>query len=145
MVTVSVNPRLEENLVSSNKFSNSKTCSVTVDISPQAVFEEVHLSVIVQKPLKAAPEAQFFSNLSERSEVKCKVYLENDLNVPSLELEVNVSFISNLGVPRVLRKVAHLPLTLVVDTCSAVKDNDNKIILNINKSIVPLSALFPGK
>lgn len=127
------------------KLQKIKICTVLIDILPQAIFEEVHLSVIVQKPLKVTPEAQFFSNLPERSEVMCKVYLDDVADVPSLQFEVNVSFISNLAVPRVLKEVVILPLRLVIDSCAAIKDNENKLILNINKNIVPLSSLFPGE
>lgn len=122
-----------------------KTCTVIVDVTPQAIFEEVHLSFNVQKPLIVTPKARFFRNLSDRTQVMCKVYLENELDVSSLNFDVNVSFITNLGVPRVIRKFINLPLRLIMDTCNGVKDNDNKIILNINKSLVPLSTLFPGK
>lgn len=145
VITVKVSPHVEEeDLFVSNQFETFRTCTVIIDVLPQALYEELHLSVVVRKPLKVLPESQFFTNLSERSEVICKVYLENDFDVPSLVLEVIASFISNLGIPKVITKAVNLPLRLVMDTCNAIKENENKVILNINKNLVPLSTLFPG-
>lgn len=145
IITIKVNPHIDvEDLFISNRFVSLRTCTIIIDVLPQALFEEIHLSVIVRKPLNVTPESNFFKNLSKRTEVICKVYLENDFDVPSLELEVIVSFISNLSVPRVINKIASLPLTLFMDTCSAIKENEYKMILNINKNLVPLSTLFPG-
>lgn len=139
MVKINVNPHLNE------IDTGTKQCHVMVDILPQAIFEEVHLVVTVRKPLKVEPETQYFSNLSDRIQFECKVYFHDESDVVSLDLDVYVSCISNLGVPRVITKTANLPLNLTAETVPANKDNEQKITLNINKDHVPLHILFPGE
>lgn len=138
VVTISINPHLEV-----IEETSMKKCEIAVEVLPQALFEEVQLSLFVQKPMEVFPETMFYTSLSDRAKFFC--YVQNKgSKVGSLEFQVKASFISSLGIPRVINKVAILPLNLVMETCPPLKDGDFKITLNINKESIPLSTLFPG-
>lgn len=119
-------------------------CTIKIDILPQALFEEIQISYSVQQPIKVSPQVEFFSNLSERTSVNCHCYLADNMEICSLNFTVMASFISSLGVPRTITKVAMLPINLALETCAAQKENEHKITININDSPVPLTVLFPG-
>ncbi|RZC35649.1 PTHB1 [Asbolus verrucosus] len=144
-LNVSVSPHLETCTFESNikNAINNQMCSISIDILPQALFEEVQITVFAQHPLKIEPQLEFFNNLSEKTLMNCYAFMDESGEVPSLNLQVVASFISNLGVPRCVTKYAMLPLNLVLETCPPVKDSECKVTLNINQSPVGLSVLFP--
>ena len=123
---------------------NGKTCKICIEILPQVIFEEVNVSVSVQKPILVEPETTFLSNLYEATKFYCNAYMEHGFNVVSLDVDVMVSFISSMGVPKVFQKKATVPLRLVMDICQPEKENKYKFTLNINQNPVPLTTLFPG-
>lgn len=147
-INISVNPHLEACIYETNiKTSlNNQMCAVSIDVLPQAPFDEVQISFFVNPPLKVEPQAKFFANLSERTALECHVFLDEPTEIPSLNLQVVATFISNVGIPRNIAKSALLPLKLVAETCAPHKENEHKITLSINQSpAVGLSNLFPGE
>lgn len=144
---VSVNSHLETSTFGNNIKTaiNSQMCSISIDIVPQASFEEVQITIFAQYPLKIEPEIEFFHNLTEKTSMNCFAFLDSIGEVASLNVQVVASFISNLGVPRTVTRSVMLPLNLVLETCPPLKDSDCKVTLNINQSPVGLSTLFPGK
>lgn len=150
-VSVNINPHLESCSYELNpQFEktdpvNTKMCSVTVDLLPQAVLEEVQVAVSVRKPLKSSKESEFYPRLSEKTRLSFHVYLDELLEIPSLEMRVEVVYVSNMRMPRVISRRVRLPMKLVMETCGVQKEAQHKITLNINQNQVPLSTIFPGK
>lgn len=150
-VSVTINPHLEPCSYELNpQFEktdpvNMKMCSVTVDLLPQAVLEDVQVVVSVRKPLKSSKKSEFYGTLSERTRLSFHVYLDELLEIPSLELGVEVVYVSNMRIPRVISRRIRLPLKLAMETCGAQKEAQHKITLNVNQNQVPLSTIFPGK
>ncbi|XP_019878207.2 protein PTHB1 [Aethina tumida] len=143
-INVSVSPHLEPCTYSTNLTTeDQKMCTIKIDILPQALFEEIQISYSVQQPIKVSPQVEFFSNLSERTSINCHCFLADNMEICSLNFTVMASFISSLGVPRTITKVAMLPINLALETCAAQKENEHKITININDSPVPLTVLFP--
>mgnify|MGYP005985033247 FL=1 len=146
-LNVSVSPHLEPCTFDTNIKTaiNNQMCSISIEISPQALFEEVQITLLAQYPLRVEPQIEYFINLSEKTSMICYAFMEGVGEVVSLNVEVVASFISSLGVPRSVTRSAMLPLNLVLETCPPLKDSDCKVTLNINQSPVGLSVLFPGK
>lgn len=119
-------------------------CFISIELTPHSILEEVQLSVFAQKPLKCSNEVEFYTKLTQKIIFECSIYISESLEIPSLEFEVTISYISNLGVPRVIKKVGMLPLKLVMISCPPSKENEHKITLNINQNPVPLTTIFPG-
>ncbi|XP_063927791.1 protein PTHB1 [Zophobas morio] len=144
-LNVSVSPHLEPCTFDTNIKTaiNNQMCSISIEISPQALFEEVQITLLAQYPLRVEPQIEFFNNLSEKTSMNCYAFMEGVGEVVSLNVEVVASFISSLGVPRSVTRSAMLPLNLVLETCPPLKDSDCKVTLNINQSPVGLSVLFP--
>ncbi|XP_050305272.1 protein PTHB1 [Anthonomus grandis grandis] len=118
-------------------------CRVTIKLQPQRNFQEVQVSVYVLRPLKVVPSIHFFSNLCDGKTLESHVFVDEAQDVPSLELEIKVSLITNLGVPHAISKKTMLPATLILEACSPEKENTHRITLIINQSAVGLSKLFP--
>ncbi|XP_057670640.1 protein PTHB1 isoform X1 [Diorhabda carinulata] len=132
--------KYETNLIDS---TNAKMCVLHIDVVPRMAFEEVQVTVATLKPLKIHPNNQFFVNPEETMSIECHAYLNEDMEVPSLNFNVIVTVISSLGVPRSFCKYSVLPLKLVAESCAVQKEGEHKIILNVNQNIVPLLTLFP--
>lgn len=117
-------------------------CRINIDVIPQILFQEVQISVLVQRPLKVVPNSCFYSNLHEKSSLTCHAFLDEALDVPTLLVEVKASIISNLGVPRTLSRISTLPITLVLEGCAVEKENRHKITVSTNQPPVGISTLF---
>lgn len=123
-------------------------CTFSIEMIPRAHLEEVQVAIVVYRPLKVVPQVEFFNNLSNKTLIKCRVFPDKAFckaEIPSLDVLVVVTFISNMGIPRSITKSFSLPLNLCVDISDPSKDNDqHKLILNLNQTPVGLSLLFPG-
>ncbi|KAI4461025.1 parathyroid hormone-responsive b1 [Holotrichia oblita] len=140
-INITIIPQIEYFTSDSN--DEKPCCKVSVEISPNAIFEEVHLSVSVRKPLISIPSSEIYYNLTQTTSFNCFIYPSDSYFIPTLELKVIASFITDLGVPRVCSKGTTLPLRLVYESCQPLKDNKHKITLNLNETSVPLVELFP--
>ncbi|KAK9889617.1 hypothetical protein WA026_006991 [Henosepilachna vigintioctopunctata] len=123
---------------------NHQMCSLTIDIIPREHLEELQITILVQRPLKCIPDSFFFYSLSERTQCRCDIFLNEDLDVPTLRCEVVATFVSDTGVPRNLTRYAMLPLALAMKFCQPQKESGIKINLNLNRDAVPVAVLFPG-
>lgn len=124
---------------------NMQMCAVSVDIIPKTILEEVQILLQTYKPFTCDNKVEFFNSLNEKTTFTAHVYLDDLMEISTLNFEVTVSYISSLGVPRVVKKQATLPLKLIMETCGYTKESEHKIILNINQNPAPLTTLFPGK
>ncbi|KAK4875042.1 hypothetical protein RN001_011464 [Aquatica leii] len=137
-VFVSINPHLNSDMP-----DLYQSCQVLVTLMPNIILEEVQVSTTVSKPIKCTNEIAFYKNLTQKTVFETKIYIEEPLPCPSLKVEVIVSCISNLGVPKVIRKTAELPLKLLLSSSETIKDHKHKIVLNVDKEVFSLSQLFP--
>ncbi|CAH1154117.1 unnamed protein product [Phaedon cochleariae] len=142
---VTVNPNLVPCIFDTNlkDASNLQMCAIVIDLTPQVPFEELQISVAPQLPIKVQPQIQFYTNLSEKASFTCYAYLYEDYPVVSLNVEVSVTMISHLGIPRTLTTCVLLPMKLVATTCPAQKDGEHKVTLSVNKKPVVFLSLFP--
>ncbi|XP_017775274.1 PREDICTED: protein PTHB1 [Nicrophorus vespilloides] len=142
---LNVNPHLEESVFKSAHRENdyAMMCTVTVVLSPRAIFEEINLCVHVHKPLKVHPQSAFFANLSEGTSFQCQVHMDEEAEIASIQVTTIATCISSIGVPKIFKKTSVLPLNLVLKTNPPMKENNLKITLNINENSIPLSTLFP--
>lgn len=72
------------------------------------------------------------------------VFLDEALDVPSLQADVKVSVINNFGVPRTITKMVMLPVILILELCDAEKDNKHKVTLSSSQGPIGLQKLFSG-
>lgn len=72
------------------------------------------------------------------------VFLDEALDVPSLQVDVKVSVINNFGVPRTITKMVMLPVILILELCDAEKDNKHKVTLSSSQGPIGLQKLFSG-
>lgn len=71
-------------------------------------------------------------------------FLDEALDVPSLQVDVKVSVINNFGVPRTVTKMVMLPAILILELCDADKDNKHKVTLTSSQGPIGLQKLFSG-
>ncbi|KAG5900310.1 hypothetical protein JTB14_026318 [Gonioctena quinquepunctata] len=143
---ISINIHVSSELIPctfESKLDDPQMCAITIDILPQILFEEVQITVAVLPPIKVHPRAQFFSNISQKSSFTCYAYLFDDSEIPSLNVDVVATVITNLGIPRSISKSGFLPLELAAESGEPKEDSVHKIILGINQTPVPITRLFP--
>ncbi|CAG9760691.1 unnamed protein product [Ceutorhynchus assimilis] len=143
-VNVSVNPDIEVCIYEHNikNAASNYMCGINIELVAQLVFQEIQVSVLVQKPLKVVPCSHFFSNLGNSTRFSSYVFLDEALDVPSLEASIKISVITSLGIPRTITKLAMLPIHLVLESCTPEKDNKHKITLVTNQPPIGLNNLF---
>ncbi|XP_030761020.1 protein PTHB1 isoform X2 [Sitophilus oryzae] len=122
--------------------ANNYMCCVTIDIVPQVSIQEAQLALLVQRPLKIVPNSMFYSNLSEKTSITCYVFPDESTEVPTLALEVKLSVISSLGVPRALSRTTFLPMSLIMEPSIPEKENTHKITLSTSEAPIALPTLF---
>ncbi|XP_044755143.1 protein PTHB1 [Coccinella septempunctata] len=121
---------------------NNQMCQLTIDIMAHNRIEELQLTILVRRPLKCIPATFFKTDVKEKLQFTCDIFLDEELEIPNLNCEVVASFISDSGTPRNVRKTTEIPLGLVVKFSPPEKDNEVKVNLNVNRDLVPLSVLF---
>lgn len=118
---------------------------VSVDIVARVQIEEVQLALYVSPPLVAVPEVAYYTSLNEKITFDSFVYSEGISDVCSLIVNAVVTYTTSLGIPRAVTCSKRLPISFIMETCPAQKENEFKFVLSINQSPVPLTSLFPGK
>ncbi|XP_045474293.1 protein PTHB1 [Harmonia axyridis] len=122
---------------------NNQMCQLIIDIIPHNRVGELQLSIMVHRPLKCSPTTFFHSNFKEKIQFVCDIFLDEELEVPTLKCDVVASIITENGSPRNLTKYVMLPLGLVVKFSPPQKESEVKVNLSINRDLVPISVLFP--
>ncbi|ERL86761.1 hypothetical protein D910_04167 [Dendroctonus ponderosae] len=125
-------------------------CGLKITIVPQASFQEVQVTILVQRPLKVRTSIKcgvcssliYFSNLCETARVCSHAFLDEAQDVPSLIVEVKVSVINTFGVPRALTRFTLLPSSLILEAAGAEKENKHKITLTTDQPPRALASLF---
>ncbi|XP_031350274.1 protein PTHB1 isoform X2 [Photinus pyralis] len=119
-------------------------CTVSVSVTPNVILEEIQVTILVQKPLKCTKQIEYYRSLTDKVTFESNVSVDTSPRCcPSLNVEVISSVLTNLGVPKVIRKSVELPLRLFFCKTEVAKENRCKVTLDINQETVPLSILFP--
>lgn len=120
-------------------------CSVSIELFPNSPFLEVQIALFVHHPIKVEPNIHFINNLKDKEKVTFFVYQKEAKEVATLEMNIVISHITRMGVPRVLTKIATLPMKLIMMMCPVQHESLYKITLHINETTLPLSTIFEGK
>ncbi|XP_050497856.1 protein PTHB1 isoform X2 [Diabrotica virgifera virgifera] len=118
-------------------------CPIKVEVTPQMAFDEIQISVSASKPIKITPDIDFHLHPEDTMDFECFAFLYEDLEVPSLTVNVSVTVISSLGIARSFNKSAMLPIKLIAESSTPQKDGNHKITLSVTQNVVPLLTLFP--
>ncbi|KAL1498065.1 hypothetical protein ABEB36_008922 [Hypothenemus hampei] len=143
IVNVSAEPEICTFQHNIKNATNNYMCKVDVKLIPKITFQEIQVSIAVQRPLKVVPNIHFFSNINVASNVSSYIFLDMAADVSSLKFEIIVSVINNFGVPCTKIKSGMLPLSLVLEKCHPEKDNKHKITLVFHDASITLALLFP--
>lgn len=122
-----------------------KMSAITIEILPQVALDEVQISFLLPRALRVHPRIHHFSNLIEKTFCVSYAYLYENIDIPSLELCIVATVVTNSGIPRSMVEYVHLPLKLVTRVENAVKEAEHKVTLVINQKPVPLTVLFSGR
>jgi hypothetical protein len=76
--------------------------------------------------------------------VDAHAYLNSGHIPHSLEVVATVTYVTSQGSPQVATRSLQLPLKLVLQPCTPIKDADYKVTVSTNKPAVSLLDLFPG-
>ncbi|XP_066154098.1 protein PTHB1 [Euwallacea fornicatus] len=144
-VQVQINREIEVCTLEHNikNATNNYMSQIKIELAPHVTFQEVQVTIAVQRPLKAVPTIHFFSNLWDCKTVFSYVFLDEAQDIPSLEIEVKICVINNFGVPRTITRFARLPASLILEPCEPEKENKFKITLATDQRPVGLKNLFP--
>ncbi|KAF5286639.1 hypothetical protein FQA39_LY16213 [Lamprigera yunnana] len=137
-ISVNTNPNLITEMPDAYK-----TCVVSVCLMPNVILEEMQVTATVYNPLKCTKEVGFYKNVTQKIVFETKVYIAESLPCPNLTVDIVVSYVSNLGVPKVIRRTVTLPLKIFASYGGDIKDSKYKITLDVDENIVPLSQLLP--
>lgn len=124
---------------------DNKMCAITLEILPQVLLEEVQISLLIPPPVKILPYVHHFSNLGDKSTCHSYAYLNEDLDIPTLEVDIIATVITSAGDPRCVTETTSLPLKLVAEIDKPQKEQEHKVTLTINQNPVPLAVMFSGK
>ncbi|KAL5289209.1 BBS9 family protein [Megaselia abdita] len=130
-------------------------CSGYLKYCNKINVDEMQILFNVPSGVSCSNSCQTFTNLIENRTDSMEIwfYINEKLNLPSTKVEVIVSYISKHGIPRIVKKEAHLPLTMFYKTVPGEKEASIKLTAKINrKSNIgnklqnqppPLSDIFP--
>lgn len=141
-VTVRVSEQLQKHILESEQEVDA--CEIIVDMTPLATLKEVQVIVCAEETFVVAPQVFYCTSLSEKESTQFLIYCRRDSNACSLQIDVIISFMTGMGIPKVTTHTARLPFGFIADTCSPQKEATHKIVLSISQPSVPLSSLFSG-
>lgn len=141
-VSVRVNEELQKLVLESEQEVDA--CEIIVDMTPLASLKEVQLIVCAEESFVVVPEVSFYSTLGEKELAQFLVYCKKDKNVNSLQIDVIITFTTNLGIPKVSQQIVRVPFKFIAKTCSPQKEAAHKIVLCMNRPSVSLNTIFSG-
>lgn len=168
---VSINVSLDSN--SSDHRSDSEVeaqlqpiCNVTVELSSYAVLSDVQVCVDVSKPLVVADDFYALPNLckrtrrhscldvlrqpnsqlpGERHATKTRVYVDGDLPAISSEIRATVTYRTDAGALRSVRRTSQLPLKTMLRSCPPESSASFVTVIKSGAPSLTFTQLFPGK
>lgn len=168
---VSINVSLDSN--SSDHRSDSEVeaqlqpiCSVTIELSSYAVLSDVQVCVDVFKPLVVADDFYALPNLckqarrhscldvsrqpnsqlpGERHATKTRVYVDGDLPAFSSEIRATVTYRTDAGVLRSVRRTSQLPLKTMLRSCPPESSASFVTVIKSGAPLLTFTQMFPGK
>ncbi|XP_053997673.1 protein PTHB1 [Hylaeus anthracinus] len=118
-------------------------CKVAIELSSYATIHDVQICVQVSKPLIATEDFFVIPNLCERSTTETTVYVDGDLPPISSEVEIVVTYRTDTGSLRIVRRLAQLPLKMMLRSCPPENATTFTTVVKRNDPLVGFTQLFP--
>ncbi|XP_050580143.1 protein PTHB1 isoform X2 [Bombus affinis] len=145
---VSINVSLDSN--SSDHRSDNEVeaqlqpiCNVTIELSSYAVLSDVQVCVDVCKPLVVADDFYALPNLCERHATKTRVYVDGDLPAISSEIRATVTYRTDAGALRSVRRTSQLPLKTMLRSCPPESSASFVTVIKSGAPLLTFTQLFP--
>lgn len=168
---VSINVSLDSNSSGHRSDSEVETqlqpiCNVTIELSSYAVLSDVQVCVDVFKPLVVADDFYALPNLckrtrrhsclhvlrqsnsqlpDERHVTKTRVYVDGDLPAISPEIRATVTYRTDAGALRSVRRTSQLPLKTMLRSCPPESSASFVTVIKSGAPLLTFTQLFPGK
>ncbi|CAL7941620.1 unnamed protein product [Xylocopa violacea] len=140
-VSMDAKPRIRS---SNNQYSTDELiCTATIELSSYTTLHEVQICVDVSKPLIATNDFYALPNLCERHVAETEVYVEGDRLPISSEIVVIVTYRTDAGILRALRRTSQLPLKMMLRSCPPENASTFATVIKSSDSLLPFSQLFP--
>lgn len=141
-------------------------CNVTIELSSYAVLSDVQVCVDVCKPLVVADDFYALPNLckqtrrhscpdvlrqpnsqlsGERHATKTRVYVDGDLPAISSEIRATVTYRTDAGALRSVRRTSQLPLKTMLRSCPPESSASFVTVIKSGAPLLTFTQLFPGK
>ncbi|XP_046143779.1 protein PTHB1 [Osmia bicornis bicornis] len=154
IVSVNVSPELQPRFKRSTVSSDSEekeeaeigqlsSCRLSIELSSYATLSDIQVCVDVCRPLFASKDFYVLSNLCERHATEIEVYVDGDLPAISSEVDVTVTYRTDAGNLRALRRTVRLPLKIILKSCPPENASAFATVIKSNEPPVSFAQLFP--
>ncbi|XP_043514636.1 protein PTHB1, partial [Frieseomelitta varia] len=157
-LTVSVNASLDSDRPETEKESEREReseaeaesrprpiCNVAIELSSYATLDDVQVCVDVSKPLLVTDDFYALPSLCERHVANVRVYLDGDWPAFSLDVSVTVTYRTDAGILRAVRKTSQLPLKTVLRSCPPESTASFVTVVKSDAPPLAFTQLFPGR
>ncbi|PBC32457.1 hypothetical protein APICC_10079 [Apis cerana cerana] len=120
----------------------SPVCELVVQLSSYAALRDVQVCVHVSKPLLANVDFYTVANLYESHSRRTVVSVEGDWPSYTMDATVVVTYRTDEGVLRAVRKIGQIPIKATLRSCPPEKSSSFVTVINA-PSILPFTQLFP--
>ncbi|XP_043798543.1 protein PTHB1 [Apis laboriosa] len=122
----------------------SPVCEVDVQLSSYAALRDVQVCVHVSKPLLADVDFYTVPNLYENHSRRTVVSVEGDWPSYTMDVTVVVTYKTDEGVLRAVRKIGQIPIKMALRSCPPEKSSSFVTVVKSNApSTLPFTQLFP--
>ncbi|XP_076167208.1 protein PTHB1-like [Ptiloglossa arizonensis] len=150
IVSVNVSPDLESGVLPENDNVSDDdtegrpfTCKVAIELSSYAMLHDVQICVDVHKPLVATQEFFVIPNLCERHSSQTTIYVDGDLPPISSEFEIIVTYRTDDGALRSIRRTGHILLKMMLRSCPPENATTFTTVVKRNDPLIGFTQLFP--
>ncbi|XP_076632670.1 protein PTHB1-like [Colletes latitarsis] len=150
IVSMNVSPDLEGNILPGNDDVSDDdsdgrpfACRVTIELSSYATLHDVQICVCVYQPLVATQDFFVVPYLCERHTLETVIYENGDLPPISSEIEVVVTYRTDSGSLRTVRKIGQVPLKMMLKSSPPENATTFTTVVKRNEPLVGFTQLFP--
>ncbi|KAG7198808.1 hypothetical protein KM043_001782 [Ampulex compressa] len=118
-------------------------CRVTIELSSYTALRNVQISIDLAEPLISTKTHDALPNLCDRHLLQTMIYADGNLPPTSPDVGVTVSYENDRGGLCVLRKVAQLPLKMLLRACPPENTSLFTATIRCNEPPVGFTQLFP--
>ncbi|XP_017762295.1 PREDICTED: protein PTHB1 [Eufriesea mexicana] len=118
-------------------------CNLSIELSSYAILRDVQVCVDVCKPLVATDHFHVLPNLCERHVAKTAVYVDGDWPAFSSAVTITVSYRTDAGVLRALRRSSQLPLKTMLRSCPPETTSSFVTVMKSKAPLLTFAHLFP--